>query len=384
MAKRSSSGPPTPGQKREGDRDWYAVVAGYASMVAKISVVVFVLALGYIVYAVYGGHLSGDVDPRIVRNIEWMGKALTAAAVVGAIALALATLDEVAYSVAAAVLGIGLVLGTPVLVISKLQQPNSPVADVIQMWTRNAGFAICGVVALRVIYYIVETIRYGPKARAKAQQEEEDRLGPKRVKRVQGVWSRCWQLPYCHDTIREVCPAYKERKNCWRFGRGCNCDPMLVETMIRSGAARVGKGQDKVSAQKQVTADEYLREALGAGKQPAAAKGQADRTIDCKKCPIYGEHQRQKFNIANPVAIILTIALLVMAYPVLNQAYQLTITGLANLAAQFTFTEDTSVGRWIGYLDTTTVRVFFYGILSLFALSYVLKLVEWAIFVKKL
>ncbi|MBM3500034.1 MAG: hypothetical protein FJX74_15345 [Armatimonadetes bacterium] len=383
MPKASKGGPTPPGPKREGDRDWYAVVAAHSGLVAKLSAVVFVLALGYIVYAVYGGHLSGDVDPRIVRNIEWMGKALAAAAVVGAIALALATLDEVAYSIAAAVLGIGLVLGTPMLVISKLQQPDSPVADVIKTWTSNAGFAICGVVALRVIHYIVETIRYGPKARKKAQQEEDDGFGPKKVKRVQGVWSACWQLPYCHDTIREVCPAYKERKNCWKFGRGCNCDPTLVETMIRSGAARVGKGQDKVSAQKQVTADAYMREALGGAKKPAGSGG-SDRTIECKKCPIYGEHQRQKFNIVNPIAIILTIALLVVAYPLLNGAYQLTIQALAKFASEMTLTQETSVGRWIGYLDTTTVRVFFYGILSLFLVSYVLKIVEWLVFVRKL
>lgn len=360
------------------------MVAAYAGLAAKITAVVFVLSLGYIVYAVYGGHLSGDVDPRIVRNIELMGQALTAAAVVGTIALALATLDEVAYSIAAAILGIGLVLGTPVLVISKLDQANSPVADVIKTWTRNAGFAICAVVALRVIYYIIDTIRYGPKSKTKAQREEEDAFGPKKVKRVQGVYSRCWQLPYCHDTIRDVCPAYKERKNCWKFGRGCNCDPTLVETMIRSGVARAGKGQDKVSAQKQATADAYVREALGSGQKAAPGKAATDRTIDCKKCPIYGEHQRQKFNIVNPIAIIATIALLVIAYPILHGAYEMTINGLAQFAARFTLTEDTSVTRWIGYLDTTTVKVFFYGILSLFVVSYVLKVVEWIVFVKKL
>jgi hypothetical protein len=347
--------------------------------------VVFVIALGYIVYAVFSGRLNNaEVDPRIVRNIVWMGKALTVSGAVGALALALATLDEVAYSIASAILGIGLIIGTPALIISKLQQPQSPVGDAIREWTKNAGFALCAIAAVRVIYYIVETIRNGPKARKQAQEEEEGRMGPKRVKRTQGVWSRCWNLPYCHDTIREVCPAYKERKNCWKFGRGCNCDPLLVETMIRSGAARIGKGQDKVSARQQQTADDYLREALGAAQKGGPGAPPQGRTIECGKCPIYGEHQRQKFNILNPIAIIVTIALLVLAYPVLNHLYQASIGAMARAASELTLSPETGVGKWIGYLDTPTVRVFFFGILSLFLLSYVLKLVEWAVFVRKL
>jgi hypothetical protein len=359
-------------------------VAAYASTVAKLCMVVFVVALGYIIYAVFSGRLNAEVDPRILRNIVWMGKALAVSGAVGSLALALATLDEVAYSVASGILGIGLIIGTPALIISKLQQPQSPVGEAIGIWTRNAGFAICAIAALRVIYYIVETIRTGPKARKQAQEEEEGRMGPKRVKRTQGVWSRCWDLPYCHETIREVCPAYKERKSCWRFGRGCNCDPLLVETMIRSGAARVGKGQDKVSARQQQTADDYLREALGAGQKSGSGGPPQERTIECKKCPIYGEHQRQKFNIANPIAIILTIVLLVLAYPILNQLYLASVHAMARAGSELTLTPETGVGKWIGYLDTPTVRVFFFGILSLFLLSYVLKLVEWAIFVKKL
>lgn len=380
-------GAPTPERRTpDGDRDWYIVVAGYAGLVAKICAVVFLVSLGYIVYAVYSGKLgTGGVDPRILRNIEWMGKALAASATLGTIALALATLDEVAYSVAAAVVGVGLILGTPVFITSKLDQTQGQLVDIIHLWTRYAGFAVCGVVGVRVIYYIAETLRSGPKAKAKAQEEEEQRLGPKKVKRTQGIWSKCWQLPYCHDTIRDVCPAYKERKNCWKFGRGCNCDPMLVETMIRSGAARMGKGQDKVSAHKQQTADEYLREALGVTQRPGTGPGAPPaRTVECKKCPIYGEHQRQKFNIVNPIAILVTIGLLVVAYPVLNEIYQATIAAMARAGAEFTLGQETAVSRWIGYLDTTTVRVFFFGILSLFVLSYVLKLVEWAVFIKKL
>ncbi|MGQ9730695.1 MAG: hypothetical protein ACUVX8_05410 [Candidatus Zipacnadales bacterium] len=380
QARKSVKSPP-PRRKQQPARDWFEVVVAYAGLLAKLSMVAFVVALGYIVYAVYGGYLDTGVDPRILRNVEWMGKLLAVAGFVGTLALAIATIDEVAYTVAAGIVGLGLILGTPVLIVSKLHNTQSEAGLLINDWTRNAGFAIGTVAALRVIYFIAETVRSGPKARLKAQQEEDERLGPKKVKVTSGIWSKCWNLPYCHDTIREVCPAYKERKTCWKFGRGCNCDPLLVETMIRAGAARVGKGQDKVAAQKQITQDEYMRELLGAGS-PGKGPSPGERTIDCKKCPIYGEHQRQKFNLVNPIAILLTLAGLAVAYPVLKQFYNATILSLAKGAHEMAF-QSASVERWIGYLNTPTVQVFFFFIVTLFSLSYVLKIVEWAIFVKK-
>jgi len=72
-----------------------------------------------------------------------------------------------------------------------------------------------------------------------------------------------------------------------------------------------------------------------------------------------------------------------VAYPIVNQLYHATIAAMAHAGSQLTLTENTALDRWIGYLDTVTVKVFFFGILCLFLLSYILKFVEWAVFVKK-
>lgn len=351
---------------------------------AKLCLVLFVVALGYIIYAVYGGYISAEqLDERKLANIVLMGKLLAAAGTIGTIAFGLATMGEVAYVVAAGLVGLGLIFGTPVLILSKLQQATNPAAEAISLWTRNAGFAICAVALLRIIYHIGYTIKMGPAARRRAQEEEDSALGPKKVKRTRGLWSRCWDLPYCHDTIKEVCPAFKEKKSCWKIRRGCNCDPMLVESLIRAGAARMGKGQDKTGVQQQETQDAYLRDALGAGKGtgPRPPDG---RTLDCKKCPIYGEHQRQKFQIANPIAIIGTILLLVVSYPVTKEAYFATVRALAAFAGRFTLSDNIDPEKWFNYLNTSTVQIFFFIIVTIFLLSYILKVIEWVIFVKKL
>jgi hypothetical protein len=379
VAIKRKEGPPKAGGEKQQSRDWFDYVAAYAANVAWVCLVLFAISLGYIIYAVYGGYLSKQVDQRIINNIVLMGKVLTGSAVLGTIAFAIATIGEVAYVVAAALIGLGLIFGTPFLILSKLQQGSSPeVATAIGLWTRNAGIGMCVVAGLRLLYQVIETIRSAPARRA-ALEDEEERLGPKRVKRAKTIYAMCWGLPYCHDTIREVCPAFKERKTCWKFGKGCNCDPTMVESLIRAGAARVGKGQDKTSARTQMTQDAYLREALGAGK-PGAATG---RAIECAKCPIYGEHQRQKFTIVNPIAIILTVGLMVAAYSPLREAYQVAITGLATAASRLAF-ENADVKQWIEWLNVPTVQVFFFAIVALFLLAYVLRIVEWAIFVKKI
>jgi len=381
VPKQRQGPPPKPGAEKEASsKDWFDYVAAYSASVAWVCLVAFAIALGYIIYVVYGGYLSPNVDQRMINNVVLMGKVLTASAVIGTIAFTLATIAEVAYVVAAAMIGLGLIFGTPMLILSKLQGGNVA-AEAIRTWTFNAGLGICIVAALRVLYQIGYTIKYGSAAKKKAEEEEQERLGPKKVRRAQTIYAMCWGLPYCHDTIREVCPAFKEKKTCWQFGKGCNCDPTMVESLIRAGAARVGKGQDKTSARTQMTQDAYLREALGAGKGGAAAA--SGRTLDCKKCPIYGDHQRQKFNIINPLAIIATIALMALAYSPLKGAYFTTIEGLARVAGQLDPTGK-SASNWVNYLNVPTVQVFFFTIVGLFLLAYVLKLVEWLIFVKKL
>ena len=327
-------------------------VAGYASAVAKIGGALFVLCTIYFIYAVYGGYLDQGVDPDKARTFALIAKLLILSAGLGTAGLAIWTLDEIGYTIGAGIVGALILFGHPMLILSRLRDPASPIAREIATGFMAAGIACLAVVVLRVIWYVAEVIRTGPQSRQRALEEEEAGLSPKRVKRSRGMWSKCWDLPYCHDTIKELCPAFQARRNCWRFGRGCNCDPSLIEAMIRSGAARVGKGQDKTGAAVQRTQDEYLRDLLGA-KQKGTPEG---RTISCAKCPIYGEHQRQKFQIANPVVLVASLLGLAAAYPVLIRVYGAAVKGLAALASTLVLGQDITVAEWIERLNTPTVR----------------------------
>ena len=60
------------------------------------------------------------------------------------------------------------------------------------------------------------------------------------------------------------------------------------------------------------------------------------------------------------------------------------IKGIAGVASRFTYGTRVDAGEWFEYLNTPAIQIFFFVIVGMLALAYVLKLVEWVIFEKKL
>ena len=186
------------------------------------------------------------------------------------------------------------------------------------------------------------------------------------------LWARCWDMPYCHESVRDECPAYKARKTCWRFGYGCMCHPRMIEAMIRAstqGATAVAKARQA----------DYVRSDLSAD----AALKPDERTIPCTKCAVFTEHQRQKFRIINPLVIVGIVVGLIIGYKPVMVLYAAFVALLSRLAARFTLSDQVNPAEWFRYLDSPTVRIFFYVIVGTLLLAYVLKAVEYLILTKK-
>lgn len=367
--------------------DVYTFLAKWSRTGLQLAIAGFVISLGYILYGMFSGVLvQGNATPeqvaRFVANLSLMGKVLAASSLLGAICFLLLTISEFAFAVLLGIIGAAMMFGMPVLVANNLAgRAPGQIANVINEWTKNAGMAILTMVALRILYEIVEQLRTAG-ARRKEREEQEALEGPKKVKKAQGqgVWSPCWKLPYCHDAVREHCPAFKAKRSCWRFGYGCNCDPSLIESLIRSGALETAKGSSRQSAVQKAQQAAYVRSDLQADA-PVRAQ---ERTIPCSKCPIYLDHQRQKFKIVNPIAVVAAVVLLALAYKPLLVLYSAVITAISAVASKLTFGTRVNAGEWFDYLNITPIKVFFFVIVGLLALAYVLKFVEWVIFEKKL
>jgi hypothetical protein len=365
--------------------DVYAFLSRWARTVLQFAIAGFVISAGYILYGIFSGVLNKQVDPvaaeRYLHNLRLMGQIMAASGVLGTICFVILTLSELAFSVLMAIVGVGLMFGMPVLVASNLSQADSRIIGAINEWSRNAGLGILFIVGLRILYEIVEQVRTaGARRKEKEQLEAIDGLQKAKRPPKPGIWSPCWKLPYCHDAVREACPAFKARRSCWRYGSGCNCDPTMIERLIRSGALESGKGASKASSREKTAHAAYVRSDLQADAPVKAA----ERTIPCSKCPIYLDHQRQKFKIVNPLAIIGTIVAMGVAYIPLRAIYRTVVQAVAAIASKMTFdVERVDPGQWVRYLDTPALQIFFFIIVGLLALSYVLKFIEWVIFEKK-
>lgn len=363
--------------------DWGDLVARHSTTLVKLGGLGVLVCLGYYFYAVYGGDLLSSPDVgRAYYLVSTFGQALTISAFVCALGLVLLTLDELAYSVLVAIGGLGLMFGIPFMVASNLGNVTGDLQRVTERMSRSgseAGTAVLFVVALRILYELYVQIKEAPERRRKRieKEESEDTGVLKKHKTIKPptAFSPCWELPFCHDRIREICPAYKARRSCWRYGSGCNCDPRLIERLIRAGSTAKGPRSDVQKAREGA----YIRSDLEADV-PSIEKVQ--RTIPCSKCPIFAEHQRLKFKVVIPMAILATVVIMGFLYTPVTDAWDVVAQKIVNIAANVAL-GDVKAQDWFGYLQDDVIRVAFFILLSLLALSYVLKYTEWLVLQKK-
>lgn len=367
---------PAPTRKRP--LDWSETLAGYAGSILKLSALVLLVATGYLLWGILGGYLNQPADGRVVANIRLVGQVLAISGGVCALCLVVISFAEVAWSALGAVVGFAFLLGTPFLIANNLRNPSSEVATQITIWGTWTGKIIIVIVGLRLLYEVYIQLVRGTAVRRRAESEEAESPGAKKksVAQTMWPWTPCWEMPYCHEAIKEMCPAFKAHKTCWRYGTGCNCDPGLIESLIRTG----GGGSGARQAQTRQIQEAYIRSDLEADVVRPGQK----RTIPCSKCAIYNEHQRAKYRVINPLAIGATILALIIFYRPLMALYQAFIGACSQLASRFTFSDEIDPSVWFNYLDSGTIRAFFVIILGLLLLSYVLRFVEWAILVKKI
>lgn len=343
------------------------------AVVFKIGALVFALVAAYLVYAVVSGQLRSDLPASGVALLSGAGKVLLVSGVLASACLAFVTVEEVYWSVVGGVVGLILLFGVPALV-ANYAQSETPAATAVAFWGTLTAKALIIIAALRVLYEIYRSLVEGSERRK--EPEDEARRAREKLRKPprENVFARCWQMPFCHDAVRELCPAFKARKSCWKFGKGCNCDPDLVETLIRSRAAGP-------SRQARATEAAFIRSELEAD----TVRRRSERTIPCAKCPIFTEHQRRKFRVINPLLILGTLVLIVVLYEPLGRVYSALARGIAGLIAGTALNPATggNVQWWYNYLDTPTLQTAFVVIVGLFCLSWILKVGEWLVLEKK-
>lgn len=181
---------------------------------------------------------------------------------------------------------------------------------------------------------------------------------------MQRFLGKCWQLPYCRDYIRQRCPIYHARRTCWRERIGCMCEEKTIMLAMQNVTP-------SPNPENNVRLIPYNREL-----SPYELK---DR---CYHCVIYNEHQRQKYQLIAPITVG-SVVLIAYFFQTTFRGWMFSLLGwLDKTMSQFSFTP-AQAGERVAeatFKANETAALVLYIALIIITLSYLLRLVETALF----
>lgn len=269
----------------------------FAGILSKISVCVFLFSFAYMTAVYWGQSIRsfGEFDlseqmyySAVLRNTL----RLFEFSVFGILVFtALVNYKYDFYSKVLLVLSLVFVYGIPYFFIkytSETDFKNIPfLYEIIRVYSFMGKIVLCEAVILCIRDLICE-IR---DAMLKMQVTNQNRK--KAFKRNKGKISlgyHCWDTGLCPKEIRDSCPAFLTKKNCWKMKIGC-CDPTLF--LIYSDS-------------------KYAKKLLKENKLLGMQTEISPET--CKKCQIYLVHQRKKYKVLLPAVIMLSLGFGVVIY----------------------------------------------------------------------
>lgn len=357
-----------------------------AHWVLRASFLVLVLALAYIAYGLLRGAVPALNDPRIssqdkaqiLQTVHLAGAVCMVAAIVLSLSILVIHFEDKETTIYVGALAAFFYFGLPFvmgyLISRAASSPSGDVrklADDLRLTFGHTGLTVLAVFVIKGFANLIQSAREMPGESAKhatvGVAATVERPGA-RLRRPT-VFSPCWELPYCRENVKKICPAFVARKRCWKFGRGCYCDEEMIERIVRG---ETGDGAPK----RRVVAQAYARADMTDRAGPVK-KGQK---APCKRCYIFIEHQNLKHRFLSPIGLPITIAVIYVLRPFLQQAYELVVKNVGPLWARLTYqVGGNAPGPAEATLNTYTQMIILF-LLGCFILIYVTRFVEYCVY----
>mgnify|MGYP005837961445 CR=1 FL=1 len=271
----------------------------------KVGIPVSIAAAVYLLVAAFGRNIAelDSLPPAdrdyFINGIQVATRALTIAGVAVVVSLIIRLFYEEALGQALALAGAVLYFGTPALfamvVDTERLSGNALFAGIVSEF-RLIG-AICLMPGLALILRdAILRIWTGISVRRVTERRWGDE-DERRRRHKPRAYGSCWDMPYCREFVRRVCPAWQARTPCWRLKLGCYCD----ERTILQAMAGYGTDNEHVRG---------IMHSLGLDKPRQSTLSAAQKRARCRRCGIYAEHQRQKYRLVSPLVIPGVIALM--------------------------------------------------------------------------
>lgn len=277
-----------------------------STLALKLGLVVLGLATAYLLYVLFGGKLTAaasKADQAYLAQTAGIAKLMLiggAAAVVGACCIRFFSEETVGLimTIVGGVLYFLAPMGINALTLETIHK-NTLYLSILQQIT-TVGM-ICLIPGCLLLMRDV-VLQFARIISRQAMPKTADEKGKPR--QANSVYASCWNMPQCNDRVKRVCPAWSKRKSCWRIKAGCLCDQDVIRKALVARDPQ--QGGDLSDGPKVAT-------------QPRIVLTPQQKKERCRVCTIYSEHQRQKFAIASPIAVLAVITVFVLIYGRLSQ-----------------------------------------------------------------
>ena len=351
----------------------YLLLDNITSLGLKIGLPVLVLATAYIAYAVFGGslkemmHMKPDQRLYMVNGISTAVLALKWSGIVVVISLLIRYFYVEILGQVLAVLG-GIVFFLGPLVCGDVAARTGLVGNYL-FNTAAKQYLFLGTVCLipglflvirNAVWRIIENVSAKIDS-MKCWGDEETR---KQQNQKRSIYGHCWDMAYCRDFVKKMCPAFKRKKSCWKIKQGCYCDEKTVlQAMLTNGRTDIqAKG---------------ILHSLGLDQMAEKRMTSKAKRARCKRCAIFLEHQRQKYRLATPLVFPTIGLLLLYFYNSLYAVIYALVIRTDKFMSILTYKPNGHVTSFANDAHTLTIMGIIW--LAVFVLSYSLRTIEYLI-----
>ncbi|HLV80444.1 MAG TPA: hypothetical protein VKT32_09180 [Chthonomonadaceae bacterium] len=208
------------------------------------------------------------------------------------------------------------------------------------------------------------------------------------------AFAKCWQLPFCRESIRRQCPIFHAKTKCWKERVGCMCEENIIMLAMAGGEKEqppVGLNKDTgfvpigdliVKSQKETRAQIPTRVGPRGVRIPTNPHlNEEQKRERCRNCVIYNEHQRQKYQLLSVPATLLVPLIVFLDFDNLREIVKNAVFTIDRTFTHVTFeqgSQNTALANQLtGSLPVETIIII---CLTLVVMTWVLRLLEYCTF----
>lgn len=283
-----------------------SLLESLSELALKVGLLMLALATAYLLYILFGGKLeaASKVDKASLEQMVGIAKlVLMLGSVLVVAACCVTFFSDESVGLIMTLIGGVLHFFAPAginAVTAPAIHSNPVYASILQQ------FAAVGLVCfipgcLLLLRAIVMQFARVVSSHALKNANDDKARPPKKQPKF---FAHCWNMAQCNEHAKRVCPAFAKRRSCWQVKAGCLCDQDVIRrALVEQDRA---KGTD-------------VTQGARTGTLPQTVLSMEQKKERCRACTIYSEHQRLKFRIASPLAMISVIAVYAFFYGRLSE-----------------------------------------------------------------